>query len=111
MQRRRSGPAISRTITSASMPTIGAEDALCPRRMIDTKSIQSLLAHAEAVLSRVEAALPAALTPPDWKATAYRWRKRAGRGFLQPIAHPHAIRLDDLVAIDEQKRTIDRNTR
>src|SRR5512142_918019 len=79
--------------------------------MIDPKSIQALLAHAEAVLSRVEAALPPAPPAPEWKATAYRWRKRSGRGFLQPIAHPHAIKLDDLVAIDEQKRTIDRNTR
>lgn len=79
--------------------------------MIDTKALAALIAHADAVLSRVEAALPPALPTNDWKAPAYRWRKRAGRGFLQPIAHPHAIRLDDLVAIDEQKRTIDRNTR
>ena len=49
--------------------------------------------------------------PPDWRATAFRWRKRAGRGHLQAVPHPHAIRLDDLVAIDEQKRAIDANTR
>ncbi|HZQ61904.1 MAG TPA: ATP-binding protein [Casimicrobiaceae bacterium] len=79
--------------------------------MIDPKALQSLLAHAESVLTRVEAALPPAPSPPDWKATAYRWRKRGGRGFLQSIAHPHAIKLDDLVAIDDQKQIIDRNTR
>ena len=33
------------------------------------------------------------------------------RGFLQAVPHPQAIRLDDLVAIDDQKRTIDGNTR
>ena len=48
---------------------------------------------------------------PDWRATAFRWRKRAGRGHLQSVLHPHAIRFDDLVAIDEQKRAIDANTR
>ena len=34
-----------------------------------------------------------------------------GRGYLQAVRHPHAIRLDDLVAIDEQKAAIDENTR
>jgi predicted AAA+ superfamily ATPase len=70
-----------------------------------------LLARAEAVLARLEAVLPPAPPPPDWRATAFRWRKRAGRGHLQAVLHPHAIRLDDLVAIDEQKRAIELNTR
>jgi len=48
---------------------------------------------------------------PDWKALAFRWRKRGGRGHLQSITHPHLIRLKDLVAIDEQKRIVDDNTR
>ena len=56
--------------------------------------------------------LPPPVPDPDWsKITAARWRKRSGRGYLQAIAHPHAIRLDDLVAVDDQKRTIDANTR
>jgi len=79
--------------------------------MIDAKALAALIAHADAVLSRVEAALPPALPAVDWKAPAYRWRKRAGRGFLQSVPHPHAIKLDDLVAIDDQKHAIDRNTR
>jgi predicted AAA+ superfamily ATPase len=49
--------------------------------------------------------------PPDWSATAFRWRKRAGRGHLAAVPHPHAIRLADLVAIDDQKHAIDANTR
>jgi len=69
------------------------------------------LDRAEAVLARLEALLPAPLPEPDWSARAFRWRKRGERAFLQSIAHPQAIRLDDLVAIDEQKRAIDGNTR
>ncbi len=71
----------------------------------------ALLARVEAILARVEAVLPPVPPPPDWRAHAFRWRKRAGRGHLQAVAHPHAIRLDDLVAIEAQKRAIDANTR
>ena len=71
-----------------------------------------LLARAESVLTRVEALLPPLAADPDWRSvTAARWRKRNGRGYLQAVPHPHRIDLDDLVAIDEQKRTIDQNTR
>jgi predicted AAA+ superfamily ATPase len=74
--------------------------------------LAALIARAEAVLARVEQLLPPPTPDPDWKkVTAARWRKRGGRGFLQPVAHPHAVALDDLVAIDAQKRTIDQNTR
>jgi len=67
--------------------------------------------RAEKLLARVEALLPAPPPSPDWKALAFRWRKRGSRGYLQSVAHPHLTRLDDLVAIDEQKRVIDDNTR
>jgi hypothetical protein len=69
------------------------------------------LDRAEAVLARLEALLPPPLPEPDWSARAFRWRKRGERAFLQAVAHPQAIRLDDLVAIDEQKHAIDANTR
>jgi len=72
---------------------------------------EALLARVESILERVEAALPPAPPPVDWHATAFRWRKRGGRGHLQSIAHPHGIRLDELVAIDAQKQAIDANTR
>jgi len=75
-------------------------------------SAVSLLARAERVLARVEALLPPDAPDPDWRrVTAARWRKRGGRGFLHPVAHPHAIDLAQLVAVDTQKETIDRNTR
>lgn len=69
------------------------------------------LDRAEKVLARLEALLPAPPREPDWTARAFRWRKRGSVGFLQAVPRPQAIRLDDLVAIDEQKRAIDGNTR
>jgi len=74
-------------------------------------SLARALDRAEAVLARLEALLPVPPAEPDWRAHAFRWRKRAERGFLQAVRHPQAIRLDDLVAIDDQKRAIDGNTR
>jgi predicted AAA+ superfamily ATPase len=74
--------------------------------------LADVLARAEAVLARVEAMLPPPVPDPDWKhVTAARWRKRGGRGALQAVAHPHAIDLRDLVAIDAQKKAVDQNTR
>jgi predicted AAA+ superfamily ATPase len=80
-------------------------------RKPDTDSLSRALDRAEAVLGRLEALLPPPPGELDWSAHAFRWRKRSGRGFLQAVAHPQAIRLDDLVAIDAQKRAIDANTR
>src|SRR5206468_1876556 len=74
-------------------------------------SLNRALDRAEAVLGRLEALLPPPPSELDWSAHAFRWRKRSGRGFLQAVMHPQAIRLDDLVAIDAQKRAIDGNTR
>ena len=79
--------------------------------MTSSDALSRLLGRVEAILARVEAVLPPAPVPVDWHATAFRWRKRGGRGHLQAVRHPHAIRLSDLVAIDEQKRSIDGNTR
>jgi len=74
--------------------------------------LDRLIKRAEQVLERIEAALPPKLPAPDWKAAlAYRWRKRNGRGYLQPVTHPHRIRLTDLQGIDEQIRLVEQNTR
>jgi uncharacterized protein len=83
-----------------------------PTTAPDATALQALIARAEGVLARVEAMLPAADPDIDWKrVNAARWRKRSGRGYLQPVAHPHLIDGDALVAIDAQKKVIDRNTR
>ena len=80
--------------------------------MSDTLMLETLLARAEAVLSRFEATLPPALPAPDWQAAiAFRWRKTQGRGWLQPVRHPHPIRLAELETIDDQKARIVANTR
>jgi predicted AAA+ superfamily ATPase len=89
------------------MPTTEAD---CPP-VPSPSELAALLSRFERILERVEAVLPPPPPPPDWRATAFRWRKRAGRGHLQTVLHPHVIRLDDLVAIDEQKRAVDANTR
>jgi predicted AAA+ superfamily ATPase len=66
----------------------------------------------ERILDRVEQIVPQKPEPPDWKkAIAYRWRRRANSGFLQPVSSPHKIRLSDLQGISEQKRLVEQNTR
>lgn len=74
--------------------------------------LERLLRHAERLLELFESTLPRSPAPPDWKAAlAYRWRRRAGNGFLQPVQHPHRIRTSDLQGIDEQIRLVEQNTR
>ncbi|MCB4360522.1 ATP-binding protein [Quatrionicoccus australiensis] len=79
--------------------------------MPNTPPLERLLARAEAVLARFEATLPPLSPLPDWNAAvAFRWRKRDGRGWLQPVPHPHPIRLADLENVDDQKARITLNT-
>ena len=74
--------------------------------------LERLINRVENVLARIEATLPQAQSAPDWrKNMACRWRKRGNAGFLQPVAHPHKIRLTDLQGIDDQIRFIEQNTR
>jgi uncharacterized protein len=73
---------------------------------------ESLINRAETLIARLEALLAPQAAAPDWQAAiAYRWRNQNGRGFLKPVAHPHRIRLADLRGVDEQKKTLERNTR
>ena len=63
------------------------------------------------MLTRLETMLPPAMPDVDWSsAVAFRWRKRQGRGYLQPIKAVSAISLDDLQNIDRQKALIEQNT-
>ncbi|MEM5405212.1 ATP-binding protein [Paraburkholderia unamae] len=74
--------------------------------------LEQFLTRAEALLGRLEAVLPPSAPDVDWNAAvAFRWRKRQGRGFLQPVAPISLISLDDLQNIDRQKDLIYRNTR
>jgi predicted AAA+ superfamily ATPase len=71
-----------------------------------------LIKQAEGLLARIERLLPAEDPPTDWNASiAFRWRKRNGRGSIEPVRHVHRIRLSDLVGIDAQKQVVEQNTR
>lgn len=71
-----------------------------------------LISRLDVLIERLDAHLPPAPPTPDFAgAVAFRWRRSGGRGFLQPVAKPHAIRLADLQDVDEQKSRIDQNTR
>ncbi len=78
---------------------------------VDTASLQQLIARAEALLGRLEAVLPQPLAAPDWEASiAFRYRKRAGAGRLEPVRHVAPIRLHSLVEVEPQKERLLRNT-
>jgi hypothetical protein len=75
------------------------------------QAVESLLARAESVLSRLEAVLPHPLGDPDWSASiAFRYRKRAGSGVLEPVPHVAGVRLSDLKEVDAQRDKLLRNT-
>ncbi|MDQ6684848.1 MAG: ATP-binding protein [Pseudomonadota bacterium] len=79
--------------------------------MLDPHALTALLHRAEAVLARLEAALPGPLEAPDWAAsTAFRYRHRARGGRLEPVRHVAAIDFAALVEIEAQKERLRRNT-
>ena len=80
--------------------------------MTDPTQLNALLTRFDALLARVEPLLPPAITAPDWSAIAFRWRKPGGRrGWLEAVARPHLIRLDDLQGVEDQKMRLTQNTR
>ena len=91
------------------MPTTAPESAEAGA------ALARLLARAETLLGRLEQVLPPPAAEIDWKAPAFRWRRRrtafGPQGWLQPVRTLAPIRLADLKHIDEQKKIIDRNTR
>ena len=72
---------------------------------------KGLAARLDALARQLERLLPPAQPELDWKAgRAFRWRKNARGGYLEPVRHPHSIRFADLKDIDEQKRRLRENT-
>ena len=77
-----------------------------------SRDFERLINRVEQMLERFEATLPQPGPAPDWKkGMAYRWRRRGNAGFLQPVTHPHKIRLSDLQGINDQIKLIEQNTR
>jgi uncharacterized protein len=71
-----------------------------------------LIKQAEALVARLEQLLPREAPPTDWGASiAFRWRKKNGKGSIEPVRHVHRIALRDLQGIDSQKQLVERNTR
>lgn len=71
---------------------------------------QHLLTRAEHLIEQLTALVPVAPAHTDWSALAWRWQHNKSRGYLESIAFPHLIQLDDLHNIDAQKSEIVRNT-
>ncbi|HVL56500.1 MAG TPA: DUF815 domain-containing protein, partial [Burkholderiaceae bacterium] len=79
------------------------------------ESLDTLAARAQTLLDRLDTLLPQA-APTDWDAAiAFRWRRRVTAfgvaGWLQPVRMLSPIRLSDLKHVDEQKQTVEQNTR
>lgn len=74
--------------------------------------LQRFLQRAMELMDRIEAVLPGPLQAPDWEASnAFRYRKRSsGHGVLEPVRRVAGIGLDDMVAVEEQKKRLVRNT-
>ena len=101
------GPETRRRYTAASFLHLRAPIFMST----PTDSLLRLVDRAEALLARLEAVLPHALTAPDWGAAiAFRYRKRGGSGLIEPVRHVAPIRLDALVEVGPQKERLLRNT-
>ena len=75
------------------------------------KKLENLITRAESLITKLDSMLPAELSAPDWKASAWRWVMQNGRGSLQAVKHPHQISLENICFVDAQKAEIVRNTR
>ena len=74
--------------------------------------LASLIERAEALLARVDALLPEPADVIDWSSSsAFRWRKRDGRGRLEPVRQVARIAMSNLKNVDRQREVIERNTR
>jgi uncharacterized protein len=74
--------------------------------------VSKLVTRAESLVDRLERLLPQEAAPTDWDASiAFRWRKKNGKGQIEPVRHVHRIALRDLRGVDVQKDLVERNTR
>lgn len=82
----------------------------------ESKDWHQIISKVDRLLDRFEHFLERTSPPPAGDASlferfiAFRWEKRLGHGFLQPVEHPHLFDLDDLVGVDGAKEEVLRNT-
>lgn len=76
-------------------------------------NLDHFLDRAEKLLDKVERLLPQVSEQTNWDqpSIAYRWRRRNGNGFLQPIQHTTKTELEDLYFVERQKEILEQNTR
>jgi len=81
---------------------------VCPM----SPELLALIGRAEQLITRLEAVLPQPLRAPDWsESVAFRYRKRAGAGVIEPVRHVATIQLQDLQEVEPQKARLLANTR
>ncbi len=74
--------------------------------------VSKLVTRAESLVDRLERLLPREAPQTDWDASiAFRWRRKNGKGQIEPVRHVHRIALRDLRGVDVQKDLVERNTR
>jgi predicted AAA+ superfamily ATPase len=77
--------------------------------------VHSRIARVDALLvllTRLETVLPMPPAATDWQASsAFRYRKRGGRGVIEPVKHVATIRLPQLQEVERQKERLVANTR
>lgn len=76
-----------------------------------TTLLARIATQLEQLGSAVQRLLPPAPAETDWSASnAFRWRRQGSAGWLEPVAHTAARKLDDLLCIERQKQQLNRNT-
>lgn len=75
--------------------------------------LKAFLKRAEKLMDRLEEVLPGPIQAPDWSASvAFRYRKRSsGCGVLEPVKHIANIQMEDIAAIETQKKRLLQNTK
>jgi len=71
-----------------------------------------VVAQLERVLGSVEMLLPKVTKPVDWSTChAANWRRHSFSGYLEPVKVTDTTRLDQLLGVEDQKKTMINNTR
>jgi len=70
-----------------------------------------LITQLKQVLSSLQLLLPKTVDAIDWTACyAANWRRHSFAGYLEPVESIENVSLDDLLGIEEQKRSVEENT-